>query len=136
MSYIDSNIFIYPILYNAAIEPKAKRAKEILLSIERGEVSAYTSILTWDEVVWVVSKAMGKNEGISQGQKLLGFPNLDFINADINIITRAQNLMEKYNLKPRDCIHIASAIERKIQTIISDDEDLNQIQEIKRIPLS
>ena len=135
MPYIDSNVFIYPILYTAEVEPKVKKAKQILLGIEKGELSGCTSTLTWDEVVWVVSKTLGKSEGINQGQKLLGFPNLEFINVDENILGHAQALMSKYNLSPRDSIHIASAIERKIKTIISDDKDADQVTEIKRTPL-
>ena len=135
MSYIDSNVFIYAILYEAATEPRAKKAKQILLSIEKGELAAYTSTLTWDEVVWVVSKTMGKNEGVSQGQKLLGFPNLGFVSVDENILVQAHALMNKYNLSPRDSIHIASAIDRKIKTIISDDKEVDRVKEIKRTPL-
>ncbi len=135
MPYIDSNVFIYPILYTVEVEPKVKKAKQILLGIEKGELSGCTSTLTWDEVVWVVSKTLGKSEGINQGQKLLGFPNLEFINVDENILGHAQALMSKYNLSPRDSIHIASAIKRKIKTIISDDKDADQVAEIKRTPL-
>ena len=77
MPYIDSNVFIYPILYSADVEPKVKKAKQILLDIEKGELPAFTSTLTWDEVVWIVSKTMGRNEGLSQGHKLLGFLNVE-----------------------------------------------------------
>lgn len=135
MSYIDSNVFIYPILYTAEVEPKVKNAKAILVSIEKKELTAYTSTLTWDEVVWVVSKTLGRSEGINQGQKLLGFPNLEFISADANILSRAQTLMKKYKLTPRDAIHIGSAIERKIKIVVSDDQDIDQVNEIKRTPL-
>ncbi len=135
MAYIDANVFLYPILYTEEVEPKAKRAKEILLSIEKGELPAYTSTLTWDEVIWVVRKTMGKSEAISQGQKLLGFLNLKFISVNENILSQAQALMSKYNLSPRDSIHIASAIDRKIYNFISDDKDPDQVKEIKRIPL-
>jgi predicted nucleic acid-binding protein len=38
-------------------------------------------------------------------------------------------------LHPRDSIHIASAINKKIQEIISDDLDIDQVKEIKRTPL-
>ena len=134
MPYIDSNVFIYAILYDPALEPKAKKAKQILGDIEKGELSAYTSTL-WDEVVWVVSKMLGKNEGINQGQKLLGFPKLQFICADENILCQVQALMSKYNLSPRDSIHIASAVDRKIKTIISDDKDVDRVKEIKRTSL-
>jgi predicted nucleic acid-binding protein len=135
MHYIDSNVFLYPVLYQAETQPKAKTAKEILLKIENGSLSAFTSTLTWEEVVWVVSKVMTRNDGIAQGQKLLGFPNLEFINVDEGVLTQAQTLMNKYKLSPRDSIHAASALDRRIKTIISDDEDFDQIKEINRNPL-
>ena len=106
-----------------------------MLSIEKGELSAYTSTLTWDEVVWITRKAMGKDEAVSQGQKLLGFSNLQWIVVNENVLSQAQALMNKYNLHPRDSIHVASAIDRKINLIISDDHDIDQVKEIKRTPL-
>ena len=135
MQYVDSNVFLYPTLYSTDIEPKAKKAKEILRKIESGDLQAATSTLTWDEVVWVTIKYLGRTDGVAQGQKLLGFPNLEFINVDEAIIAQAQALMGKYKLSPRDSIHIASALSKKTKTILSDDEDFDQIKEIKRIPL-
>ncbi len=135
MPYIDSNVFIYPAIYQTETQRKAKKAKEILLKIESGELSAYTSTLTWDEVVWVVSRVLGRDDGISQGRKLLGFPNLEFINVDEGILTQAQMLIDKYKLRPRDSIHVASALRRKIKVVISDDEDFDQVKEITRTPL-
>lgn len=135
MQYVDSNIFLYSVLYSPDLEPKAKKAKEILQKIENKELSAATSTLTWDEVVWVASKLLGRIGGVTQGQKLLGFPNLEFISVDETIISQAQSLMDKYKLTPRDSIHVASALNRKATIIISDDEDFDQIKEIKRTPL-
>lgn len=135
MQYVDSNVFLYSVLYSPDLEPKAKKAKEILQKIENKELSAATSTLTWDEVVWVATKLLGRTGGIAQGQKLLGFPNLEFINVDEGIIVQAQSLMDKYKLSPRDSIHVASALSRKATIIISDDEDFDQVKEIKRTPL-
>ncbi|MEM2934619.1 MAG: type II toxin-antitoxin system VapC family toxin [Methanocellales archaeon] len=135
MLYIDSNIFIYPAIYQAEVQQKAKRAKELLLKIERGELSAYTSTLTWDEVVWVVSRVLSRADGINQGKKLLGFPNLEFINVDEGILSLAQMLLNKYKLSPRDSIHLASALSRKIKAVVSDDEDFDQVKEIARSPV-
>ena len=136
MQYVDSNVFLYSVLYSPDLELKAKRAKQILQKIENKELSAATSTLTWDEVVWVAAKLLGRSGGIAQGQKLLGFPNLEFINVDEAIIAQAQSLMDKYKLSPRDSIHVASALSRKATIIISDDEDFDQIKEIKRTPLT
>jgi predicted nucleic acid-binding protein len=44
-------------------------------------------------------------------------------------------LLERYDLKPRDSIHLASALSRKIKKVISDDRDLDKVTEIERIPL-
>jgi uncharacterized protein len=136
LAYVDANVFVYPILYSEDVGAKVKKAKGILQRIEEGEMLVYTSTLTWDEVVWAVRKFMGREESINQGQKLLGFINLHFINVDENILSRAQVLMSNYNLRPRDSIHAASAIDRKLKTIISDDMDFDKVKEVTRIPLA
>lgn len=41
--------------------------------------------------------------------------------------------MEKYKLKPRDAIHAATAIENKINTMVSYDRDFDNVIEIRRI---
>jgi|SRR3989304_1822026 len=135
MIYIDSNVFLYAMLYPTELQPKAKEAKEILHKIENKSLPAITSTLTWDEVVWIVSRTISRNDGIAQGQKLLGFPNLEFINVDESILAQAQRLMSIYKLSPRDSIHAASALSRRIKIMISDDEDFDQVKEIKRKPL-
>lgn len=135
MAYIDSNVFIYPAIYSAENVEKARNAKEILTNIEKGRMKAYTSALTWDEVVWVVSRTMNREDGADQGKKLLGFPNLEFIDVDEIILSSAQNLVEKYKIRPRDSIHVASAITKNVRTVISDDEDLDKIKDIERKPL-
>ena len=135
MPYLDSNVFIYPVLYNLESEPNAQKAQDILFSVEAGELEAYTSTLTWDEVVWVVSKTMGRSEAVNVGKKLLGFPNLKFIDVDALVVCSAQRLIEKNKINPRDAIHVACALEKKITDIISDDSELDVIKEIHRIPL-
>jgi uncharacterized protein len=135
MDYVDSNVFIYPVLYREDEDKKTKKAKEVLLKIEKQQLHACTSTLTWDEVVWVVSRTIGKADGMCQGQKLLGFPNLEFVNVDERVLTHAQKLMENYKLAPRDSIHLACALARKASHLISDDEVFDKVKEIKRIPL-
>ena len=135
MAYIDANVFIYPVLYSEEEEPKSRKALDLLRSVAKGELSAYTSTITWDEVIWVVTKTMGKNEALNQGQKLLGFLNLKFISVDEHVLSQAQALIAKYNLRPHDSIHVASAINKKIFNVISDDKDLDKVKEIKRISL-
>jgi len=130
--YIDSNIFIFPIIYE---NEQANISRKILERIEKNEIIAYTSVLTWDEVAYVVNKVMGKADSINAGKKFINYPNLRFIQASIDIIIRAQEIIQNYNLKPRDSIHVASALSKSIHNIVSDDSDFDKIDLIKRVVL-
>lgn len=130
--YIDSNIFIFPVIYD---NDQACKAGNILSRIENNEIIGYTSVLTWDEVTYVIWKTLGKADSISIGRKFINYPNLRFINADLNIIIKAMEIGENYNLKPRDSIHIATALSKNIYDIISDDSDLDSVDIIQRIKL-
>ena len=131
--YIDSNVFLYPVLYNGIKE--SETAREILSDIEVKNIQAYTSTLTWDEVSYVVERIFGKTDSIEVGKRFLNFPFLRFIPVDDEIIRRSQVIREKYNLKPRDSIHLSCAIERNISEIITDDADFDGIKEITRVPI-
>ena len=131
--YIDSNVFLYPVLYNDLKE--SKLAREILSHIEKKNIIAYTSTLTWDEVSYVVEKTLGRTDAIEVGKKFINFPFLRFISVDDEIIRKSQSLRETYNLKPRDSIHLSCAIERNVDKIITDDTDFDGIKEIIRIPV-
>jgi len=131
--YIDSNVFIYPIIYNETAILESKNCKNFLLKIASGEIEAYTSLITWDEVTWIVGRILGVEASLDQGRKFLRFPNLKFLGVRRTTILKAQEIMEKYRLKPRDAIHAATAIESKITTIVSYDRDFDSIGELRRI---
>ncbi|MBI2172853.1 MAG: type II toxin-antitoxin system VapC family toxin [Candidatus Aenigmarchaeota archaeon] len=132
MLYIDANVFLSAALYD---DEEARLTREFLTDIAGGKRAAYTSVLTWDEIVWVVKKMLDSARAKQEGKKFMEFPNLVLLPAEPLIIDNAQNLMEKYNLKPRDAIHAATAISRGIREIISDDPDFDSVKELKRIPI-
>lgn len=134
MTYIDANVFIFAIL-NDRSNPLAQSSISVLDKIIKGELKAVTSVLTWDEVVWSLRKNLDIEIVKEEGKKFLNFPNLEFIPADEFIIREAQKIVEKYNLKPRDAIHAATAVSKSIKEIISDDPDFDAVKEIKRIQL-
>jgi predicted nucleic acid-binding protein len=135
MKYVDANIFIYPAIYDVRKDKLAASAKEILVKIADGEIEAATSFLTWDELTWVVRKWIGKSSAVKEGEKFLQFPKIDMVEVDKTVISKAQELAGKYNLKPRDAIHVASALLNGMKEIISDDSDFDVVKEISRIPL-
>lgn len=128
--YLDSNVFIYPILYDDEI---AYFCKTILLELAEGKSQYYTSILTWDEIVYTIKKNKGKNIAVEEGKNFLKLPNLSFINSNQQVIMKAQEIFETNDINPRDAIHVATALLNNINEIISGDSDFDKIKGIKRI---
>ncbi len=136
MHYIDSNVFIYAVISDELSEQKAAHSKKILYRIADGSLEAATSVLTWDELVWIVRKLSTPETAQKEGRQFLEFPNLKLLQIDAKTLEKAQSMIERYSLKPRDAMHIACAIQNNITHIISDDGDFDKITEITRKPLA
>ncbi len=132
--YIDSNIFIYPVV-NPADDARAVTCKKILLKIVDQEIVAATSFLTWDEFVYVLGRHLGREIATSEGNKFLSFPYLKFLKVDERVVSAAQSLLSSYDIQPRDAIHTASALLHDVHEIVSDDSDFDVVKDIKRIGL-
>jgi predicted nucleic acid-binding protein len=132
-SYVDSDVFNLPLLGERS--SRSSGARRALEQIEAGTLTAYTSVLTWDEVARVVSKVLGRTDGLRAGRKLLNFPHLRFVDASASVIARAQAISEESGLAPRDAIHCATASGKGIRRFISDDRAIESIPEIERVPL-
>ena len=81
----------------------------------------------------MVRKLFGIEDSLNEGKKFLGFPNLRVLGVRKSTVFKAQELVERYRVKPRDAVHAAVALENKIKTIVSYDEDFDEINEIRRI---
>lgn len=133
MNYIDSNVFIYPILYHGK---KADNAKKILSKMVDGEIACATSSLTLDEVMWVIINEANRKKALQIGKDILTLPNLKILDVTNEHIMQSITLMEKYKkLKPRDAIHLSVCTTAGIFRFITDDADFDHISEINRITL-
>ena len=130
MIYLDSNVFLYAILYEENSFPQVHQSKQIINDIINHNVQACTSILTWDEIVFVVRKKIGIDESIRTGEKFLSFPNMRFIEPDHEILTIAQDFINSYKIRPRDAIHAAFAYQYVSKAFVSDDSDCDCMKEI------
>jgi len=135
MVYLDSNVFLYAILYDQASNPKARKAANILRSIEEGKTKGVTSLLTWDEVVWVVWKLIGYEYALKASASMLRMPHMSFVDVNERIISRAHDLVERYKLKPRDAIHVSTALLVGEREIVSDDAEFDAVKGIERMSL-
>ncbi len=129
MKYIDSNVLIYAALDNG---DKGDWCRDLLRKVEKGEEKAGTSYLTYDEVFWKVNKTSSKDNALEATESILTMPNLRFFKVDGQIIWKAQELIEKEDLDPGDAIHLSTAIYHGIYTVVSEDSDLDEIEDINR----
>lgn len=129
LKYLDSNVFIYPVLYEGM---KAQKAKAILEGMVDGTKYA-TAALTMDEVLRVVSRRASRRKAIQVGMDILELPNLRILDVSGLDTLKAIELMEEHiELKPRDAIHAAVCLNNKMSIIVSDDDDFDNVDGIAR----
>ena len=132
--YIDANVFLNAILYSPKTNSDAARAIDYLKKVIHNEIDAHTSWLTWDEVIYITRRELGHEISKQKGREFLAYPNLKFENLNSDIIRDAQGFLEKYNIRPRDAIHLATAVGKNIAEIVTFDQDFKGIEEITYSP--
>lgn len=133
MNYLDSNVFIYALLYDGK---KAEQAKNLLSEMVRGNCSCVTSSLALDEIIWVMMRESCREKGLQIGGDILHLPNLKILDVTKEHILSSISFMQKYpSLKPRDAIHLAVSTAAGVYSFVTDDSDFDCISEITRISL-
>lgn len=127
--YIDSNIFIFAAIDSGIL---GENCRKILDMIESDEIQAASSFLVLDEVIWVIKKNIGKEDSIKISKAALSLP-IKWMDVSRSIIIETIDSFQKYNLDPRDCLHLASMKNSGITTIISEDSDFDKVKSVKRI---
>ncbi len=131
MIYLDANFFIFS---NFDTGTKGDNARKILSDVIGGK-DAVTSALSLDEVMWVLTKNNRKETIRSVIEEVYSVPNLSVKDVPSTTPLRALDFMEKYGLRPRDAFHTAMMDSLKIEEIVSDDKDFDEVGWIKRIAL-
>lgn len=54
-------------------------------------------------------RARGKDAALEAAEAMLGMPYLNFLPVDAAVLWKALEIIRKYNLHPRDAIHLACA---------------------------
>lgn len=123
--YIDANALA------AAFFEKGEKGEKAKAIMEKG---CTVSALSIDEFLWVARK-LGKKDYIFFAYELLRNPVIEFVSVLSTNALRASELMEQYNLKPRDAMHVAIMQDIGATEIVSSDSDFDRIPGMKRIAL-
>lgn len=126
MIYLDANVFIYAATDDGA-QGKAA-AKALAKAIRDG---ACTASLTADEVLWAISKKLGRDVAAEKVRQLLAL-DLEIVAVEKRDIEAALAHFED-GLDPRDAIHAAVALRKSCNAVVSTDAAFGKVKGIRHV---
>ena len=133
MLFLDANFFVFAV---GDMTKKGESARQLQREIIIGKKQAVTSVAVLDEVMWALIKNKKKHLVRRVVEDIYAFPNLEIKPVTVSTPIRVLDIMDMYNLKPRDALHVAVMEECNLKTIVSDDADFDRVRTIKRIGFS
>ena len=120
--YWDANAFLS---FFQEVPGQVVSCRQVLEAVERGEATIVTSALTLTEVVYIKGrvKMTSKDEDLIEG--MFEKPYIVLIDVDRRTAENARHLLWRFaSLKPKDAIHVASALITKANALHTFDEGL------------
>lgn len=130
--YADAGIFVLSVT-GVERTPYVSESKRFVESVVRGERGVSTSVLTWDEVVYVIRRLLGPEDSQDKAEDLLALPNVTWIPTDLAVIRGASALYRNLPIRPRDAIHAASAMQAGEREIVSEDKVFDSVPGMRRV---
>jgi len=127
--YIDSNIFVYAATNT---EPLGERSRILLKEVCDGTIEGITSLLTLDEVLWVIQKLKNREVAVKIVSQILTFPNLLLVDVTKEIFSLALTRYSEKRIGPRDALHLATMNAKQCFIVVTNDDDFEGLKGIKR----
>jgi predicted nucleic acid-binding protein len=103
---------------------KAELCEGTLQRAEKGEAAIFTSALTLAEIVWQRGAPKLPESKRDIIRKFFRRSHIRVYNVTRDIAERAQDLVWRDNVKPKDAIHVATALHLKVAALETFDENL------------
>jgi len=129
--YLDSSTLIH------AADGSAEYHQDclnIITKAAKGQINAAISLETLEETLFILSKLTTSPTAISVTRDFLKMSKIKKYEMNLTIFEKALEIIETTPLKrPKDAINVATMLEHHIQTIISEDEDFDKVNLIRRV---
>src|SRR3989338_3653384 len=123
-AYLDNNVFVFACVSAEAI---GKDCRNLLHMVVKGKIDAVTTLLTFDELFYKLNRLKGFDAAVLFTENFLAMPNLALCEVDSQVVAEAFDVVKQYKLAPRDAIHVATAVLRKADCIVSDDKEFLKV---------
>lgn len=122
--YWDSDIFLG--LFNKE-EDKVDKCKGVIELAENNKITIVTSALTLTEVVWIKGLPRLSSESEDTIRQFFEQEYIAVRTVDRVIAESARQLIWKHGVRPKDAIHVATALELSISVLDTFDRDLHKL---------
>ncbi len=129
-TFLDTNVFLYAV---GGPHPEREACRNLLLRVEGGSIEATTNVEVVQELLFVLTRRRRRREALKLASDVVSlFP--DLLPVTREDVTTALDLLQQYqHLTPRDAVHAATMLQNNVATIISVDEDFDEVREIRRV---
>ena len=124
---IDTNIFTYYLDRNSHFYAKTE---ELFTQIARKNLLIITSVITLTELLSFKASQLQLNK---LEQEFLLTPNLEVIDVGLEVAKEAARIRREYGFRLPDSVQLATALDAKAQTFITNDKRLKLF---KRLPVT
>ena len=157
-AFTGTTLYLDTMVPYALLRGLESSAQELFARVEAGELRAYTSVLTFDELTYRMLLAFIRDQYGSSPldrlrnnqsrmiaafyprlaphmDRLRTFPNLslvDVVASDLDVMDEA---MRSYHLRPRDALHLAAMQRCGCLDLASNDADFDQVPHVHRYTL-
>lgn len=122
--FLDTNVFIYFFQYNPIF---SEESKKIFQKLTANELRAVTSVLTLTELLSISAPETMVKKLL---RLLLETPNLEVLPISSDVAIEAARLRRCYGFHTPDAVQIAVALEKKVDTFITNDKQLKKCKEL------
>ncbi len=129
--FVDTNLLVY---LNTLITEDIRMIYENFYLNLATEHRMYTDVLVLDELIYVSKKRYFVPYVITLSFiKSIVLPYVIVLPLGEDEYNEAAKFIEKYDVKPSDALHIGAMKMNNIDVIVSEDKELDKIDEIKRM---
>ncbi|MEM0214102.1 MAG: type II toxin-antitoxin system VapC family toxin [Ignisphaera sp.] len=129
--FIDSPLLIY---LNTVADPKTRIIYENFYIDILTRYKPYTDVLVLDELIHVSKKKYGIPYNITiEFIESNVLPYISVISLGEEEYKQAIKFLLDYNLKPSDSLHLGAMVNNGINTIVSEDSELDKVPIVKRL---
>jgi predicted nucleic acid-binding protein len=131
--HFDANVFVYAMEKD---NDDALLARRWLLQVERGEITAITSELTFAEVLPYPIAQDNQRLRAGYARLLRERPSMKIRSVSMPVLLKAAELRARMRIELADAIHVATALECECYGFLTNDRRLKIVEPLRKLTLS